>query len=377
MLSNGPNLTVTTTTEIISPFRVRADRCHRLWVLDTGTADILGTEQRLAPTQLLVYDLHNDNLLRRFTLPAGQYKADSFFANIAVEVGSDAAADCADAYAYLADLGAPGLVVYSWRQQESWRVQHNYFHPDPLAGDYNIGGTRFQWEDGLFGVALSEAEDEAERRLYFHALSSMQEFSVPTQWLRNRTAATDGAAAMAAKVYRKHGSRGERGQAGAAFWADGVLFYTQPNRNALTCWRPADANATIGANSLGVVLESSDVMVFPNDVKVDADGGLWVLSDNLQLFTYAELPEDKVNFRILRGTVRGAVAGTPCAATGETAVRSTTEHDHRGHVHEQGHDEVQKTRARPASGRPNGGTAVVGAKALLAAAAVIVAVVCL
>lgn len=352
---------------------MRADRCNRLWVLDTGTVDILGDELRLAPTQLLVYDLRNDNLLRRFALPAGQLKQDSFFANIAVEVASDAAADCADAYAYLADLGAPGLVVYSWRQQESWRVHHNYFHPDPVAGDYNVNGTQFQWTDGLFGVALSESESAADRRLYFHALSSMEEFSVPTQWLRNRTAATDGPAAMAAKVYRHHGSRGERGQAGATFWADGVLFYTQPNRNALTCWRPMGGAADqIGAGALGVVLESSDVMVFPNDVKVDADGGLWVLSDKLQQFSYAELRPDEVNFRILRGTVRGATAGTPCAAGAAPA--TTTEHDHRGHVHEQAHDEVHKTRARPA-GRPSGAGAAGANAAVVLAAAVMAAAV--
>lgn len=115
--------------EIVSPFRLRADKCGRLWVLDTGIAEILGDTKVVSPTSLLVYDLHNDNLIRRFPFPKEQVKEDSFFANIAVEDE-----DCDDSYAYSADLGGPGLVVYSWKTQTSWRVQHHYFHPDPLAG---------------------------------------------------------------------------------------------------------------------------------------------------------------------------------------------------------------------------------------------------
>lgn len=117
--------------EIVSPFRVRADKCGRMWVLDTGVADLLGDTKVLGPTSLLVYDLHNDNLLRRYAFPHDQVKSESFFANIAVEDE-----DCDDTYVYNADLGAPGLVVYSWKSQTSWRVQHNYFYPDPLSGKF-------------------------------------------------------------------------------------------------------------------------------------------------------------------------------------------------------------------------------------------------
>lgn len=111
---------------------MKADRCGRLWVLDTGVEDILNASEtkRLAPSQLLVYDLHNDNLITRYELPKDQtVEQKSFFANIAVEDD-----DCDNTFAYLADLGAPGLVVYSWKTKESWRVQHHYFHPDPLQG---------------------------------------------------------------------------------------------------------------------------------------------------------------------------------------------------------------------------------------------------
>lgn len=105
---------------------MRADRCNRLWVLDTGLVDILGSPEQLVPPTLLVYDLTNDQLLRHYAVPEDQRTADSLFANIAVEDYN-----CEDSYAYLGDLGGPGIVVYSWKMSRSWLVKHNYFHPDP------------------------------------------------------------------------------------------------------------------------------------------------------------------------------------------------------------------------------------------------------
>lgn len=61
---------------------------------------------------------------------------------------------CNDAFAYIPDLGGYGIVVYSLADNDSWRVKHNYFHFDPLQGDFNVGGVNFQWTDGVFALAL-------------------------------------------------------------------------------------------------------------------------------------------------------------------------------------------------------------------------------
>lgn len=66
---------------------------------------------------------------------------------------------CDQAFAYLPDLGGYGIVVYSWEKNDSWRVKHNFFHFDPLKGDFNVGGVNFQWTDGVFGLALGPKED--------------------------------------------------------------------------------------------------------------------------------------------------------------------------------------------------------------------------
>lgn len=69
-------------TTIISTFRVRADECDRLWVMDTGLADILGNPAQHAAPSLAIFDLYTDKLIRRHYFPDALLKEDSFFANV-------------------------------------------------------------------------------------------------------------------------------------------------------------------------------------------------------------------------------------------------------------------------------------------------------
>lgn len=292
--------------ELVSPFRIRADRCGRLWVLDAGVNNILSDDRQvIRQPSLVVYDLHNDNLLRRFDFPEDQIKNETLLANIAVED-----TDCDNTYVYVTDIFVPALLVYSWRTQDSWRVSHNFFHPDPLATNYSIGNVSFKWDDGIFGIALSKPDVDGFATLFFHPLSSTNEFSVSTRVLRNATYALDSRGSF--HEYKVLGNRGPNGQSGTSFFDKhtGVLFYALPNLNAVACWRATNKAYTI--KSQGRVYMSPVEMSFPQDVKVDDQDRLWVLSNKLHLFMYAELNPNEVNFRILSATVMDAIDHTAC-----------------------------------------------------------------
>lgn len=51
---------------------------------------------------------------------------------------------------------------------------------------------------------------------------------------------------------------------------------------------------------------------FPNDLKIDSEGNLWVLSDRMPRFLYKELMPEEDNFRILTGSTEDLIKGTPC-----------------------------------------------------------------
>lgn len=288
--------------EIVSPFRIRADSCGRLWILDTGVSDLLGDIKAYTPTRLVIYDLRNDTILRRFIIPKDQLKEDSFLANIAVEDGN-----CEDTFAYLGDLGKPGLIVYSWKKNESWRVTHHYFNIDPLAGEFNVSGISFQWNDGLFGLALSSADNDGFSTLYFHPLTSTNEFSVNTKYLRDEKLSKN-----SFNQFQVLGTRGNKGQSSVSFLdkETNVLFYALINLNAIACWKTTNPSYTM--QSQGRVFMSNESMVFPNDIKVDPNGNLWVLSDRLPMFMYKNLNYTDVNFRILTASVKDAIKGTAC-----------------------------------------------------------------
>ncbi|XP_044730756.1 protein yellow [Chrysoperla carnea] len=289
--------------EIVSPFRVRADKYGRLWVLDTGVANLLGNDTVVyTSTQLLIYNLRNDNLLRRYVLPSDQVHKNSFFANIAVED-----TDYDDTYAYLGDLSSPGLVIYSFKTGTSWRITHHYFHIDPLAGDFNVNGLKFQWTDALFGLALSAPDTDGFSTLYFHPMASTNEFAVSTRILRNETAAGN-----SFHEFKLLGNRGPNGQSAVSFLDknSSVLFYSLVNLNAVACWRTSNPSYTM--ESQGRIFMSNVTMVYANDIKVDMLGNLWVLSNRLPQFMYSKLNPADVNFRVLTNTVKDAIRGTAC-----------------------------------------------------------------
>jgi hypothetical protein len=67
---------------IVSPYRVRADECDRLWVVDSGVIDVMSTYQQVAPVSIAIFDLNTDKLIRRYFIPSSQLTAASFLANI-------------------------------------------------------------------------------------------------------------------------------------------------------------------------------------------------------------------------------------------------------------------------------------------------------
>ncbi len=146
------------------------------------------------------------------------------------------------------------------------------------------------------------------RSVYFHALSSTKEFAVPNRVLQNESYATGSDAYF---DYKLLGDRGAKGQSSAEFYDDdsGVLFYTQVNKDGVGCWNSKKA---YNVDTQGIIDSDSDALVFPNDLKVDVNRNLWVLSDRMPAFLFASLNPKEFNYRILKGNVDELIRGTPC-----------------------------------------------------------------
>ncbi|KAK3921376.1 Protein yellow [Frankliniella fusca] len=293
-------------TGITTTYRIKADACDRLWVLDTGTVGIGNTTQNPCPYSILVFDLTTDQLLRRYTLRPQDTNANTFIANIAVDVGRT----CDDTFLYASDELGYGLIVYSWELNTSWRAQHGYFHPDPLKGDFSVAGLNFQWfEEGIFGMALSAPKQDGFRTLFFSPLASNREFAVSTRVLRNKETAES------EESYHQYVALPNRGPnthtTAQVMDEDGVLFYNLIDQNAVGCW---NSRLPFTRDTQGVVDRDDIGLVFPSDVKVDAQRTLWVMSDRMPVFLISNSIDFKndVNFRIYSAPIADLIRGTVC-----------------------------------------------------------------
>lgn len=293
---------------LTSVFRVNADTCGRLWVLDSGQVDSQDDPKQLCPPSIVVFDLHTDELIARYRIPKKYVLEDSLFANIIVDTRTP---DCSDLHLYIADTWRFGLIVFREYDHKFWRFTNPLFFPDPLASNFTLHEINFQWTDGIFGLSLTPFEPLEDRTLFFHPMSSYREFYVSTAILRDPSRAND----SATEFHLLGESRGLYGQSSAsAVDRRGVMYYGLVSRDSIGCW---DIRKPYQKQNLGVVAQNTDTLIFPNDIKVDQeqDQSVWVISNRLPLYQAGPLDYDDYNYRIMYANIEEAVRGSVCDPT--------------------------------------------------------------
>lgn len=134
-----------------------------------------------------VINLNTDVLIHRFEIPASVVETGRGLVSLTID---DPHGTCQDTFAYLTDWLTSRMIVYSSAQNKAWSVDHNYFHFDPLFGDFDVNGLKFTRRDGLFSIALSHKLRDGSKLAFFHPMCTDAEFVVSTQVLRNETLAT-------------------------------------------------------------------------------------------------------------------------------------------------------------------------------------------
>lgn len=147
----------------------------------------------------------------------------------------------------------------------------------------------------------------SDRTIYFHALVSTNEFSVENYVLKNESFSTSSAAYHSFNLL---GNRGTNTQSSTQVYDEitNVIFYTQINRNAIGCW---NTKKPFTIENQGIVARDDEALIFPNDLRIDSNGNLLVLSNRMPVFIYSQL-KDEYNYRIMVGKTTEIIKGTPC-----------------------------------------------------------------
>ncbi|XP_034247848.1 protein yellow-like [Thrips palmi] len=298
---------------LISVFRTSVDQCGRLWVLDSGTVNVFAGADRVCPPKLVVFDLRGRDgaeVVARYTFPKEQREPTTLTITVAVDVrGPDS---CRDAFAYVADVTEPAILVYDMRRNRSWRVLSNLLYPYPLHGSFKINGAEFDLMDGVFGMAVGPVMPDGDRRLFFHSLASVRESWVSTRVLRNQSNFADEPIPAVSRLF--HVSEPRRtSQAGAeGVDANGVLFFGLLSENALACW---NTRLPYVSPNLHIVAKDDKTMQFASGLKV-IGRHVWMLSSRFQNVMVGRERPDEVNYRVLVAPIADLVAGTSCAVPG-------------------------------------------------------------
>jgi len=281
-------------TGLVSVFRVRADRCNRLWVLDSGVLDSLVNFRVACPPKLLIFDLTTDSLIRSITMPPEVLRPNTLLTNLVLDDQNDDSSaggygSCDNTYVYMSDTTNPGLVVYDARRDSAWRLGNPAFFPDPDWGTYRVAGEFFTLMDGVIGLALSPP-GTPDRTLYFQAFASNRIYSIPTSALKGPNNGDDSELPVTLV-----GHKSSQAAPLAVDSRDGSLVFCPVSETALAAWTPGSADHRVLAHD-------PDQLQFVLDIRsAERDHGeLWVVSTRLQKFLRRTVSGAEVNLRIMK-----------------------------------------------------------------------------
>ncbi|XP_012269406.2 protein yellow [Athalia rosae] len=269
---------------LISVYRIRLDRCNRLWVLDSGVMTSIDDFTTVCPPKLLVFDLQTDRLVRTIQFPRDSVRQNSLFTNLVIDETS--ATTCDDVFIYITDTANAGIVVYDGAADRSWRVTHASMLPNPDYTMYQIGSDTFELFDGVVGLGFSARLGT----LYFQPLATDRLFSVPTSALQAGPLPF-GEQLPVTLVGRKS----SQGIGLGVDPTDDSILFAPLTETAIAAWQPQ-------TNNQRILAYSPEQLQFTAEIRwVERDGGnIWALSSRFQKFFKNQINPRDINLRIMR-----------------------------------------------------------------------------
>ncbi|XP_033215092.1 protein yellow-like [Belonocnema kinseyi] len=274
------------------------DPLGRMWVLDTGRVHTMTLNPEAnCPPRLVILDLENDGaVLRSIVFPPEVASRETVFLNDIVLDHEDGG------YAYITDTSEqdPGIIVYSLRNNTSWKVRHQSMRAQEEATHFMVGKIHVNRPIHVDGIALSPASVR-ERIVYYTPLSSFYLYAIPAAVLRNRTIEVN-------NFVRELGRKSSQTD-GIAMSSNGILYYGLLADDAVAYWNTSHrGNSGYQSPSFatGQRIFSRDhlLMQWPDTFAFDEEGYLWCVTNKLQNLIANRYNISDDNFRVIKSNAR-------------------------------------------------------------------------
>ncbi|XP_066596377.1 dopaminechrome tautomerase-like [Prorops nasuta] len=261
----------------------------RMWVLDTGRTETLTLAAKSrCPPRLVILDLEDEGkVLRSYNFPSTVTPPESSYLNDIVLDHEDGG------LAYISDNGKddPGIIVYSLRNNTSWKVRHESMKAKPEAVSFMVKSTRIVSPINVDGIALSPASAK-NRTLYYSPLSSFNLFSLPVSVLK------DSELSKNVDSYVRDLGRKISQTDGMAMSAKGVLYFGLLADDAVAMWDSLSSPSF--NNGQRTISRDHFLMQWPDTFAFDEDGNIWCISNSLQNFLTNQVNPNVTNYRAIR-----------------------------------------------------------------------------
>lgn len=268
---------------------IEIDPKGRMWVLDTGRVATLTLESKAdCPPRLVILDLENNGVvLREFPFPPEVANPETCILNDIVVDHTEGGM----AYITDSDERNPGIIVFSLENGTSWKVTDDSMKAKPDAVGIIVDRIQVKNAFPIDGIALSPADTEADRTLYYSPLSSFQLFSVQTKYLKDEVERAD--IHLKVKVLGRKPSQSD----GMTMTNAGVLYFGLLGDDAVSMWDTKQL--TNFAQGQRIISRDHHLMQWPDSFAFDQKGQLWCITNRLHKFLDNSLNIEEPNFRAI------------------------------------------------------------------------------
>ncbi|GAB1868497.1 Protein yellow [Camponotus japonicus] len=268
---------------------IEIDPKGRMWVLDTGRSTALSKENKGdCPARLVILDLEdNGKIIRTYEFP-------DYVARRGVTYLNDIVLDHENGgMAYITDNGRddPGIIVYSVKNNTSWKIRHDSMKAKAEAVGFMVAKTHVISPVHVDGIALSPAS-EPDRQIYYSPLSSFHLYSIPVSAARDNATNID--------QFVKELGRKSSQTDGMVMSATGVLYFGLLADDAIATWDTKKLSFTVGQR---VISRDHILTQWPDSFSFDEDGNFWCVTNMLQNFLNNRVNIDVPNYRLIRTRV--------------------------------------------------------------------------
>lgn len=268
------------------------DPLGRMWVLDTGRIETLNVKPvTRCPPRLVILDLDNGGaILRTHVFPDNVAPKESAYL-------SDIVLDHDDGYtAFISDSGDddPGIIVYSVKENLSWKVRHDSMKFQAEAISVTVGNTTIRLRTNVDGIALSPPGPD--RKVYYSPLSSFRLYSIAVSILKNSsTKGINDTDVM--DMGRKRSQT-----AGMVMTNQGSLYLALLADNAIGVW-DSKSNPSIDTSLKSIIHKGHPLPSWPDSLAIDEAGWLWCVTNNYQSYFTSQTNVSLPNLRVLRSFI--------------------------------------------------------------------------